>query len=157
MALRAIKSGIVYAAVGAGVGFGIGMFRGAGGSASAAGYAGWIEPYMHLRDDADAVSTCEELMLVRNRAPAAFDAFVVSLDKLLAIRAKAADTSAALRPAYPAAAARYRTKAVDALRSLEDALDPEDADVREALAAAQKLMNDAVFNVSMDVQSRLDT
>ena len=153
MALRTLKSSLVYAAVGASIGFGVGVVRSTSGGGRAEA-ASWASDYAHLSADADALASCEDLLVLRHESPDAFDTFVAHLDKLLAVRAAAADTSRPVRLSHPAAAHRHLRKAVDALRVMQDGC--EDADAEAALATVQKLMDDAVFNVTMDTRARLD-
>lgn len=148
MALHRVKTGCIYAAVGATVGLGIGLYR----EASKTGPPEWAKRYAHLRGDNDALYVCEQLLAVTGYTDG-FEAYVNGLDRMLALAERAEDGGTPVRISLPAVAQLHRRQAVDGLRALGD----RHGDHLDELTDAQKLLDDVLFNVHMAVQSKMDS
>lgn len=150
--MEAVKHGLLYAAVGATVGVGVSIFtRGISKGVT----IGWVGGYPNLATDSDAMAICEDLHELRQVSPTAFSDFAKNMDKLIWARQACQDKNAPARISMPSVAQRYKSKAVDAMRKMGgDGCAPAATD---ALANAQKFMDDIVFNISMDTNARLDS
>jgi len=145
--MSVIKTGMMYAAFGGVLGFVIGAGKETSGSKKK---HEWETEYMYLSRDSDAITLCEELLL--DIKDPVVKKLASNLNKIVAIRDRVADTTKTLKLSSNSTAQLFRSRAVDALRTLShNCVYTEDL-----LASTQKFIDNAMFNIAMDISARLD-
>jgi len=118
-----------------------------------------ISRYPFINADADFATEVYELLQYRYVAPQNFDNMLENSEKLLKLYATILKTVEA-KLSWPSMAQRYTTKAVDALRTFRKKIEEKNStlllEVDEVLKRIQKCMTDRNFNINMETNSKLD-
>lgn len=112
---------------------------------------------MHLKVHAEALSICDDIQVIKYLFHKEFILLTTNIDKLLSVQSQAREVSDRPRFSLIASGQFYRTKIVDLLRVLSDNLKDEVyKSLMPAFTNLQKLVDDVLFNITMEVQSQLD-
>ena len=161
-----VRTGMKYAAVGAGVGLGVGILngvlkiKGQRSSSSPSSPDPVIGDYPYLAADPDALSASEALLPFRNLSPKYFNEVKKNLNSLLKLQVTVSHAQTA-KVVWPSVSQRFLTKAIDALRNLRKVVETHKpallVDMDESLQVLQKVISDTNYNISMDTAALLDS